>query len=124
MGITDIATGWSVYSAEGQRVGEVREIGQDAVIVGRDFLTADTTVPTSSVNRVEDHRVYLGLAADSLERLARGEPLEVVAAAGSSAGSVSARDFVVTDEGRPIDAADLSESDAVIEESRLPRPLL
>jgi len=59
MRMTDIKSGWEVVGNDGRRVGTVREVSQNYVVVSTTVLTSDLYVPASAIANVADAVIHL-----------------------------------------------------------------
>lgn len=59
MRMTDIKPGWEVVGNDGRRVGTVREVSQNYVVVSTTVLTSDLYVPASAIANVADAVIHL-----------------------------------------------------------------
>ncbi len=70
MDISSIQTGWDVYGSDGDKVGDVSDIGPNYILVTKGFLfTKDIYIPTSAVTGIEQDRVYLNVAKDQVDSM-------------------------------------------------------
>ncbi len=61
MRMANLQVGWSVVGNDGRRLGAIREVGQNYVLVGRWGFGRDLYVPSSAIANVENETVYLNL---------------------------------------------------------------
>lgn len=64
MRITDFRAGWTVVGNDGQRLGTIKEVGHDYVLVSRSMFGAHLYVPVSSIANVEQETIHLNLTRD------------------------------------------------------------
>lgn len=70
MDISSIQSGWDVYGSDGDKVGDVSDIGPNYILVTKGFLfTKDIYIPTSAVTGIEHDRVYLNVAKDQIDSM-------------------------------------------------------
>ncbi len=62
MRMTDLKRGSALVGNDGGRVGTIREVGQNYVLVSRTGLSGDMYVPASAIANVENEVVYLNVA--------------------------------------------------------------
>lgn len=63
-----IQTGWDVYGSDGEKIGDVADIGADYFIVEKGFIfPTDLYIPISAVRSVEHDRIELGFTKDQIE---------------------------------------------------------
>lgn len=75
MDMNRIENGWDVYGSDGEKVGDISEVGSGYFIITKGWLfTKDIYVPTSAVSSVENNRVYLNVAKDQVENMGWDEP--------------------------------------------------
>lgn len=73
MRMTDLKPGWAVVGNDGNRLGTIRDVGQNYVLasrVGRD----DLYVPATAIANVDDAVVYLNLAKREAEQMGWEQP--------------------------------------------------
>lgn len=69
MRMIDFQAGWAIVSNEGRRVGTVKGVTQNYIIVSRPAFAADLYVPASSIGNVERDTVHLNIAAGDVEQM-------------------------------------------------------
>src|SRR5579871_4139632 len=75
MDVDDIERGWSVFSEDGKRVGDVVEIHPHYILVSRGLLVVrDVYVPRYAVAGVSERKVQLAITADRLRAMGWNEP--------------------------------------------------
>jgi hypothetical protein len=68
MNLGEVKRGWDVFSADGNKVGDVWEVRSHYIVVSKGFLfKSDRYVPASAISGVEHERVYLNVAKDQIE---------------------------------------------------------
>lgn len=66
--LTEVAYGWDVIGADGDKIGDVAAIQPHYISVEKGFLfKTDLFVPTSAITSVEDEKVYLNVTKDQIE---------------------------------------------------------
>lgn len=84
-----IENGWDVYGSDGEKVGNVAEVGGNYLLVQKGlFFTKDFYIPTSAVASVRQDEVRLSLASGDIEHQGWDSPPQSTAR-GSSAGAMS-----------------------------------
>lgn len=67
-GYTEIAYGWDVVGADGDKIGSVAAIQPHYISVEKGFLfKEDIFIPTSTITSVEGEKVYLNVTKDQIE---------------------------------------------------------
>ena len=62
-----IQNGWDVYGSDGEKVGDVAEVGSNYLLVQKGwFFTKDYYIPTSAIVSVEPNDVRLSLASSDI----------------------------------------------------------
>jgi len=70
MDISNVRTGWDVFGSDGDKIGDVSDVGPNYVLVTKGFLfTKDIYIPTSAITGVEHDRVYLNIAKDQVDSM-------------------------------------------------------
>ena len=65
---TDIQTGTSVYSSDGEKIGDVAGVADNYFIIEKGFIfTTDIYVPMSAVSSADDDGINLSLTKDEVE---------------------------------------------------------
>ncbi len=102
-----IENGWDVYGSDGEKVGNVAEVGSNYLLVQKGlFFTRDFYIPTSAVASVRQDEVRLSLASGEIEHQGWDSPPQDtshVAAAGAMGRTVGNGDG---DSGRSIQSGD------------------
>jgi hypothetical protein len=62
MRMTDLKAGWTVVGNDDGRLGTIREVGQNYVLVSTGHFSQDLYVPASAIGNVEREVVHLNLA--------------------------------------------------------------
>ena len=78
MRMADLKRGWTVIGNDGQRVGTVRDVGQNYLLTSVSGLGRDIYVPASAIANVEHEAVHLSVpqrdvAAMGWEQPPRGD---------------------------------------------------
>lgn len=63
MRMTDLQPGWAVVGNDGHRLGDIRHVGQNYVLVSTARMSADLHVPASAIANVDRDVVHLNLSA-------------------------------------------------------------
>jgi len=74
MRMTDLKPGWTVVANNGHRLGTIRDVGQNFVVVSRARRSRDLYVPASAVANVDNAVVYLNLAKGEAEEMGWEQP--------------------------------------------------
>ncbi len=70
MDVNQIEHGWDVFGSDGDKIGDVSDVGPNYVLVTKGFLfTKDIYIPTSAITGVEHDRVYLNIAKDQVDSM-------------------------------------------------------
>ena len=73
--IQQIEEGWDVYASDGEKLGDVSEIGPNYLLVTKGFLfPTDLYIPTSAITNVEYDRVYLNASSAEVKQGAWSQP--------------------------------------------------
>jgi len=107
---TQIQHGWDVYGNDGDKIGDVSEVGPNYVLVTKGFLfTKDIYIPTTAVTGIEQGRVYLNIAKDQIDSMGWDAPPSDDAYATSPYGTATGT--VVTDQDETVATQSLSTTD-------------
>ena len=74
MRMTDLRSGWPVLGNDGHRVGTIRDVGQNYILVTTGRLTEDLYVPASAVGNVDHEVVSLNVATHEAASMGWGQP--------------------------------------------------
>ncbi len=74
MRMTDLKRGSALVGNDGGRVGTIREVGQNYVLVSSAGLSGDMYVPASAIANVENEVVYLNVARRDAYRMGWEQP--------------------------------------------------
>ena len=74
MRITDFRTGWAAVGNDGPRLGIIKEVGHDYVLISRPMFGADLYVPVSSIADVEHETIHLDLTRDDALQMGWEQP--------------------------------------------------
>jgi uncharacterized protein (TIGR02271 family) len=72
-----IQAGWGAYGRDGDKIGDVEEIGRDYILVTKGLIfTTDLYIPSSAIDKVDqdDGRVYLNVDKSEVEDRGWTEP--------------------------------------------------
>ena len=70
MDISNVRTGWDVFGSDGDKVGDVSDVGPNYVLVTKGFLfTKDIYIPTSAITSIDQDRVYINVAKDQVDSM-------------------------------------------------------
>lgn len=73
--LSGIQHGMDVYGSDGDKVGDVSEVGPNYVLVTKGFLfTKDIYIPTSAITGIEQDRVYLNVTKDQVNDMGWDQP--------------------------------------------------
>jgi hypothetical protein len=67
--MTDLLAGWAVVGNDGQRLGTIRAIGQNYLLVSRPGPVPDLYVPVTSIANVERETVHLNITRGAAEQM-------------------------------------------------------
>ncbi len=62
MRMMDLKPGWVVVGNDGRRLGTIREVGQNYVLVSPGRLSENLHVPASAIGNIEHETVHLNVA--------------------------------------------------------------
>ena len=107
--LSNVQSGWVVYTADDQKVGEVREVHDTYLVVRQGLIMGKWLYPPlSAVGRAERGSVYLTVSNQELETRGWDEQPEAPELEGAAAVRARIPDSVgtpasasTTDEGRP-----------------------
>lgn len=74
MRITDFQPGWAVVGNDGLRLGTIKVVGHDYVLVSRSWFGADLYVPVTSIANVEHETIHLNLTRDDALHMGWEQP--------------------------------------------------
>lgn len=74
MRMTDFRAGWVVVGNDGHRLGTIKDVGQDYLLISRSMFDADLYVPVSSIANVEHETVHLNLTRDGALQMGWEQP--------------------------------------------------
>lgn len=74
MRISEFRVGWAVVGNDGQRLGTIREVGHDYVLISRPMFGSHLYVPVSSIANVEHATIHLNLTRDDALQLGWEQP--------------------------------------------------
>jgi hypothetical protein len=74
MRMADLKPGWAVVGNDGRRLGTIRDVGQNFVLISRGGLSGNLYVPASAIANVEGEAVHLNLARDQAEEMGWEQP--------------------------------------------------
>ena len=128
MNIDQIQNGWDVYGSDGEKVGDVDEVGPNYVLVQKGmFFTKDLYVPTSAITDIEDDRVTLNVTKDQVESMGWDEPpmADVDSASASSVRSGTgtdqtmstgaAQEYITTEHAEPARTMETDDDDVRVQ---------
>ncbi len=61
--MTDLQPGWAVVGNDGNRLGDIREVGQNYVLVATTMFSTNLRVPASAIANVDRDVVHLNVSA-------------------------------------------------------------
>lgn len=68
--VNSIQSGWDVYGSDGEKIGDVSDIGANYVLVTKGFLfTKDIYIPMSAISGIEQDRVYVNASKDQIDNM-------------------------------------------------------
>jgi uncharacterized protein (TIGR02271 family) len=69
-GAWEIDTGWDVFGADGDKVGDVHEVYPHYIVVSKGFFfPTERYIPVSAISGVEHDRVYLNVTKDQIDSM-------------------------------------------------------
>jgi hypothetical protein len=74
MRMTDFRAGWAVVGNDGHRLGAIKDVGHDYLLVSRSMFDADLYVPVSSIANVEHETIHLNLTRDDALQMGWEQP--------------------------------------------------
>jgi hypothetical protein len=74
MRMADLKPDWPVVGNDGHRLGTIRDVGQNYVLVSRAGRLSDLFVPASAIGNVDRAVVYLNLAKGEAEQMGWEQP--------------------------------------------------
>ncbi len=70
MVVGQIQNGWDVFGSDGDKIGDVSDVGPNYVLVTKGFLfTKDIYIPTSAITSIDQDRVYINVAKDQVDSM-------------------------------------------------------
>jgi uncharacterized protein (TIGR02271 family) len=70
MDLSSVRAGWDVYGSDGEKIGDVGDVGSNYLMVTKGFLfTKDIYIPTSAIKSIDQDRVYLNVAKDQIDTM-------------------------------------------------------
>ena len=73
--IERIQPGWNVYGSEGDKLGEVSDVGTTYITVSKGwFFTTDIYIPVSAIGSIEDVGIFLNIPKDQVESMGWDAP--------------------------------------------------
>ena len=68
MDMSSVRVGWDVYGSDGEKIGDVGDVGSNYLMLTKGFLfTKDIYIPTSAITSIDQDRVYLNVAKDQID---------------------------------------------------------
>jgi hypothetical protein len=74
MRITEFRKGWAVVGNDGHRLGIIKEVGRDYVLISRSMLGMHLYVPVSSIANVEHETIHLNITRDDAVQMGWDQP--------------------------------------------------
>jgi len=74
MRMTDLQAGWTVVGNDGRRLGTIRDVSQNYIVVSTSRLSQDLHVPASAIANVEHESVHLNLSLGEAESMGWEQP--------------------------------------------------
>ena len=69
MRMSDLRPGWTIFGNDGRRVGTIKSVGQNYILVSRPGLAADLFVPVTSVANVVDQAIHLNIRQSDVDQM-------------------------------------------------------
>ncbi len=123
MDISQIQSGWDVYGSDGDKIGDVNEVGSNYVLVTKGLLfTKDVYIPTSTITGIEHDRVYVNFTKDQVDTLGYDQPpvddgYTTGADYGTTAGAVYDDDTTVATQSTTTSGADYVMAEQPVQET-------
>ena len=68
MDLSNVRAGWDVYGSDGEKIGDVGDVGSNHLMVTKGFLfTKDLYIPTSAITSIDQDRVYINVAKGQID---------------------------------------------------------
>ena len=65
---SSVQVGWDVYGSDGEKIGDVGDVGANYLMVTKGFLfTKDIYIPTSAITSIDQDRVYINVAKGQID---------------------------------------------------------
>ena len=61
--MADLRQGWAVVGNDGRRLGDIRHVGQNYILVATALMSGNLHVPASAIGNVEREVVHLNVSA-------------------------------------------------------------
>lgn len=75
MDVDEIQNGWDVYGSDGEKIGNVEEVGSAYLLVLTGFFsTKNIYVPTDAIVGIQNDRVFIGVSKHQMEGLGWDQP--------------------------------------------------
>ncbi len=74
MRMTDLRTGWDVVGNDGRRIGSIKDIRQNFVLVSRSGLRHVLYVPASAIANIEHEVLHLNVATSDAGEMGWEQP--------------------------------------------------
>ena len=74
MRMTDLKAGWAVVCNDDRRLGTIRDVSQNYVLVSTGLLSGDLYVPASAIGNVEHEVVHLNVAKRDVDSMGWAQP--------------------------------------------------
>ncbi len=74
MRMADLKSGWAVVGNDGDRVGTIRDVGQNYLLVSRSGLSGDLHIPASAIGNIDREVVRLNVARRDAEQMGWEQP--------------------------------------------------
>lgn len=74
MRMTDLKPGWAIVGNDGNRVGTVRDVGQNYVLASVVGMAGDIYIPASAIGNVEHEVIHLSMPQHDVAQMGWAQP--------------------------------------------------
>lgn len=74
MRMADLQSGWSIVGNDGNRVGTVREVGQNYVLTSISGMGRDLYIPASAIGNIEHEVIHLTIPQRDVATMGWAQP--------------------------------------------------
>lgn len=72
--MADLRPGWSIVGNDGNRVGTVREVGQNYVLTSISGMSKDLYIPASAIGNIEHQVIHLSIPQRDVANMGWAQP--------------------------------------------------